>query len=273
MVPRAGFEPARPYGHYALNVARLPFRHLGLRCARTCEVYQPSFMPASRRNRTLSPHDSHDLIVEGDEVELTGRVLRERRQALPAFHESHGRRARIARVEPPHGARTEVAVHVPPAQLGQRRPAIHVAAGDTAVPGIARAVDGAGRGQAAHVAALARLEALVSFDDAPAVVAAQGDQVGLLAVTLTDVPGPQVARLAIEGDAPWVAESVRENLGSTAARRERIVRWGRVRVPRDVEPQDFAEQDVRFLAVVLRVAARAPVADPQVQVAVGAELH
>ena len=29
MVPKAGFEPARPYGHYALNVARLPFRHFG----------------------------------------------------------------------------------------------------------------------------------------------------------------------------------------------------------------------------------------------------
>ena len=29
MVPRAGVEPARPRGHYALNVARLPFRHLG----------------------------------------------------------------------------------------------------------------------------------------------------------------------------------------------------------------------------------------------------
>ena len=29
MVPRVGFEPTRPKGHYALNVARLPFRHLG----------------------------------------------------------------------------------------------------------------------------------------------------------------------------------------------------------------------------------------------------
>ncbi len=29
MVPKVGFEPTRPYGHYALNVARLPFRHFG----------------------------------------------------------------------------------------------------------------------------------------------------------------------------------------------------------------------------------------------------
>ena len=35
LVPRAGFEPARPCGHYALNVARLPFRHLGLVPTRT----------------------------------------------------------------------------------------------------------------------------------------------------------------------------------------------------------------------------------------------
>ena len=30
MVPKEGLEPSCPYGHYALNVARLPFRHFGL---------------------------------------------------------------------------------------------------------------------------------------------------------------------------------------------------------------------------------------------------
>jgi hypothetical protein len=29
LVPRGRVELPRPYGHYALNVARLPFRHLG----------------------------------------------------------------------------------------------------------------------------------------------------------------------------------------------------------------------------------------------------
>ena len=29
MVPKEGFEPTRPCGHYVLNVARLPFRHFG----------------------------------------------------------------------------------------------------------------------------------------------------------------------------------------------------------------------------------------------------
>ena len=32
VVPRARVELARPCGHYALNVARLPFRHLGTVC-------------------------------------------------------------------------------------------------------------------------------------------------------------------------------------------------------------------------------------------------
>ena len=30
LVPKAGFEPARAIAHYALNVARLPFRHFGV---------------------------------------------------------------------------------------------------------------------------------------------------------------------------------------------------------------------------------------------------
>ena len=31
LVPKMGFEPTRPCEHYALNVARLPFRHFGLK--------------------------------------------------------------------------------------------------------------------------------------------------------------------------------------------------------------------------------------------------
>jgi hypothetical protein len=29
LVPKVGFEPTRANAHYALNVARLPFRHFG----------------------------------------------------------------------------------------------------------------------------------------------------------------------------------------------------------------------------------------------------
>ena len=46
MVPKVGFEPTRPCGHYALNVARLPFRHFGGPLdggryrARTCDLFR-----------------------------------------------------------------------------------------------------------------------------------------------------------------------------------------------------------------------------------------
>ena len=30
VVPKEGFEPTRAAAHYALNVARLPFRHFGI---------------------------------------------------------------------------------------------------------------------------------------------------------------------------------------------------------------------------------------------------
>ncbi len=30
-MPKVGFEPTYPNGHYALNVARLPFRHFGIK--------------------------------------------------------------------------------------------------------------------------------------------------------------------------------------------------------------------------------------------------
>ena len=41
MVPRVRFELTRPFEHYALNVARLPFRHLGVFYANyTLQVYR-----------------------------------------------------------------------------------------------------------------------------------------------------------------------------------------------------------------------------------------
>ena len=50
MVPRAGVEPARPCGHYALNVARLPFRHLGNLSSMVNDTFQsnPKTSNASR---------------------------------------------------------------------------------------------------------------------------------------------------------------------------------------------------------------------------------
>ena len=38
MVPKEGFEPTRAIAHYALNVARLPFRHFGINVAKLSDL-------------------------------------------------------------------------------------------------------------------------------------------------------------------------------------------------------------------------------------------
>ncbi len=49
VVPKVGFEPTRPYGHYALNVARLPFRHFGTPLAKGIETLpQPAYSSGGR---------------------------------------------------------------------------------------------------------------------------------------------------------------------------------------------------------------------------------
>ena len=70
MVPKAGFEPARPYGHYALNVARLPFRHFGV----TGFYYRARFRHLSRiiKLATLSHAGSRFVLTE--KREYSGKV-------------------------------------------------------------------------------------------------------------------------------------------------------------------------------------------------------
>src|SRR5690349_6323180 len=46
-MPKERFELSREYSHYALNVARLPFRHLGLKLpyhTKNCFILQISYM-------------------------------------------------------------------------------------------------------------------------------------------------------------------------------------------------------------------------------------
>ena len=38
VVPKEGFEPTRAAAHYALNVARLPFRHFGISGAKRLQI-------------------------------------------------------------------------------------------------------------------------------------------------------------------------------------------------------------------------------------------
>ena len=53
MVPKGRFELPCPYGHYALNVARLPFRHFGLPGAAcplsTNKLYLAQFLVSTKR--------------------------------------------------------------------------------------------------------------------------------------------------------------------------------------------------------------------------------
>ena len=50
LVPKGRFELPRPYGHYALNVARLPFRHFGMVGGRGLEPLT-SAMSTQRSNQ------------------------------------------------------------------------------------------------------------------------------------------------------------------------------------------------------------------------------
>ena len=49
MVPKEGFEPTHPCGHYVLNVARLPFRHFGTCTCRPTGVGGRGFEPRTSR--------------------------------------------------------------------------------------------------------------------------------------------------------------------------------------------------------------------------------
>ena len=119
--------------------------------------------------------------------------------------------------------------------------------------------------QAAVVAAARGVEALRPLHPPPAVVLAAaargGLEVDLLDGVLADVADVEVARAAVEAEAPGVAQAGRPDLGRAAAPGERIVRRDRVRrLGVDVDPQQLAEQRVLVLAVVLRVAAVATMA-------------
>ena len=61
-MPRAGVEPARPCGHYALNVARLPFRHLGNLLPMVNDT--KSGAPAQRRKCATRSNYGYD-VAEG----------------------------------------------------------------------------------------------------------------------------------------------------------------------------------------------------------------
>src|SRR5207249_609786 len=88
--------------------------------------------------------------------------------------------------------------------------------------------------------------------------ASAGREVDLLDRSLPDVPDVEVPRRTVEGEAPGVPE---------AERGDRPPRG----VPRHVEAQQLAEGGAHVLRAILRVAARAAVAEARVERAAGPE--
>ena len=130
---------------------------------------------------------------------------------------------------------------------------------------------------------LARIEVVPPFAAAPAVVRAAAiargtrAEVDLLVHVLAHVRDRKVTGLAIEGEAPGVAEAVGPDLA--APRRlvvERVVGRDRVLAIRRstwIDAEDLAGQRPQVLPGQIGVAPSSAVTGPHVQVTVGAELQ
>ena len=106
----------------------------------------------------------------------------------------------------------------------------------------------------------------------PSHVGRRRQQVDLLPGVLADVTDPQIVGLAVEREAPGVAHSVEVDLGGTPVVGEGVARRDLVRlVGVDLDAQDRSQERGGVLTVAVGVARAAPVAQPDVQEAVGAE--
>ena len=85
MVPRVRFELTRPFEHYALNVARLPFRHLGVFHA----IIACQLMRVKRRGAVSVQHSAISLSVNRPSVGLLVSSVGSRLSGTPQpIHES-----------------------------------------------------------------------------------------------------------------------------------------------------------------------------------------
>ena len=122
-----------------------------------------------------------------------------------------------------------------------------------------------------------RVVAGVALELPPAVVRGSAGvrsqrAVDLLVAILADVADPQVAGLAIEREAPRVAQAERPDEVVTRHADVGIRGRDRVRLPRvDVDPEDLAQQRTEALGAVAGIAGAAAVAHPDVEIAVGPE--
>jgi hypothetical protein len=182
-------------------------------------------------------------------------------------------------------ARDEVGIDVAADQRGIRGAAIHIAARDRLTETMV--VLGLRIDERLPVvrrrASRFRIEAVRTLAEPPAVIAARDDAVDFLPRGLPNVTDPEIARRAIEAEAPWVAKTERVDLrariragaGRTArVRGERVARRDRVgSACAHVDPQHLAEQPARVLRIVLRIAGRAAVAHADIKHPVRAELE
>src|SRR4051794_18642388 len=227
-------------------------------------------------------HEPVDRALERDGVDPPARVLAEGGQtgnaqvALP-----HGERA--ARPQPSRldAPAAEVAEHVAALQPRDRRIAHHDAPGDRAVPVVVRAhdhgIDVAGSRFAGRVARAGLERPPAEVRPAPGAAAAR-QVVDLLPRVLPHVADDEVARAAVEREAPRVAQAERVDLAPRAGTPdERVVARHAVRPsaggPR-IDAQDLPQQRAEVLGVPARaveVAAAPAVARADVEQAVGTE--
>ena len=231
--------------------------------------------------------DAPDLAAEIGHVELTDRVLSERRN-LPRLARRGdvagdlGQAAGLAAgvLEAPELARAIVRVQIGAAERWDLLAAVHEAAGHRAA--VAVIVLGHGQLLPALIAARGRVEAVRAFHHAPAVVgaAALGGRlhVDLFPLVLPDVTDVHVARARVEGPAPRVSEAKAPDLRRGAATghvaaRDTVGLAARRRV--DVDAGDLAEQRAERLPVAgaaVFVPSAAAVTQADVQHAVGSEV-
>ena len=135
------------------------------------------------------------------------------------------------------------------------------------------------KSEASRIAVRLRVEAHAAFHPPPAVVPATGRArrlpVDLLARVLANVSNEEVARGAVEAEAPRVPEPVGPDLSSRAGCQTEWIA-GRDRVGRaavHVDAQDLAEERVQPLRVVGGVSYFSSISDRDVEVAIGSELQ
>ena len=183
----------------------------------------------------------------------------------------------------------KVAVNVRALQRGDSRAPVNVATGDADTvavtgeftillkPGVVGVlndrVDPVALGRAVLLKLVERLA------NVPAVVPALGDEVDLFPLVLPDICRPQLTGLAVDAHAPNVSQTVGPDflarvvlaIGERIVGRDAVLQVAAAAV--DVNAQDFAEQVVEVLRVVVRVVGFAAVAGTDIELAILAKQH